>query len=157
MDLFPVKKSTTALTGKFLIDSNVLIYATQSLDSRHSKSLEILEWGRHSKSKAYISVQNLAEMYPVLTGPKSIPPDSPEIARQKIESIASLPHLEIIPITWSIVTKALGLCQRHRIERQKYFDMQLVAMMLLHEIPTIVTENENDFSSIADIHVFHPF
>ena len=37
----------------------------------------------------YVSVQNLAEMYPSLTGPKMQIPDTPAIANRKIASIAS--------------------------------------------------------------------
>jgi predicted nucleic acid-binding protein len=43
------------------------------------------------------------------------------------------------------------------IRRQGYFDMQLVATMLVHEIPIIVTENSGDFSLVAEITTLNPF
>jgi len=68
-------------------------------------------------------------------------PDTPEIARMKILSIAKLPHLTVYPITLEIPREALNLCQRHGIVTQRYFDMQLVATMLTNGIKMILTEN----------------
>jgi len=68
-------------------------------------------------------------------------PDTPEIARVKILSIAELSQLTVLPITLEIPREALNLCQRHGIVTQRYFDMQLVATMLTNGIKTILPEN----------------
>ena len=47
----------------------------------------------------FVSVQNLAEMYPNLTGPKNQPPDSPVMARDKIRSLSRLRGLTVLPLT----------------------------------------------------------
>ncbi|MCL5097700.1 MAG: PIN domain-containing protein [Candidatus Omnitrophica bacterium] len=145
------------ITGKFLIDTNVLIYATLEEDPRFEVAQAVLNFGQQDGCQAFLSVQSLAEMYPNLTGPKTQPPDSPAIAYQKILAIARLPHLQVLPITLSVVERALDLCRRHKVKRQRFFDMQLVSVMLLNSIPTMVTENDSDFQGVTEIQVINPF
>ena len=145
------------MTGRYLVDSNVLIYATLRNDSRFKKACEVLAARLLPGREMFISSQNLAEMYPNLTGPKTNPPDSPEIARAKITSIARLDRCAVLPVTRSVVEKTLELCELHQITRQRYFDFQLVALMALEGIPTIVTENEKDFASIPGLTIINPF
>lgn len=145
------------MTGRFLVDSNVLIYCTLRNDPRHARAGEVLAARLLPGREMFISSQNLAEMYPNLTGPKTQPPDTPELARAKISSIAGLDRCTVLPITRSVVEKTLELCERHQVTRQRYFDFQLVALMELEGIPTIVTENAKDFLSIPGIKVINPF
>ena len=96
-------------------------------------------------------------MYPNLTGPKNDPPDSPEIARAKIESIAGLDHMTIFPLNLAITRRALRLCEIYLIRRQQYFDMQLAGTMLEEGIATVLTENVKDFKSMKGFRAIDPF
>lgn len=149
--------SVDSISGRVLVDSNVLIYATLRGDVRHQKALEILDLRQRVEVEMCVSVQNLAEMYPNLTGPRNNPPDSPEVARAKIDSIASLDRLTVFPLTLSITRRALQLCTAHSICRQRYFDMQLAATMLEEGIGTLFTENVKDFERIKGIRAINPF
>ena len=102
-------------------------------------------------------MQNLAEMYPNLTGPKNQPPDSPALAREKIQAISRLRGLTVLPLTLDSVNRALDLCATSGITRQKYFDQQLAALMLRENIPMILTENDKNFSGIDGITPINPF
>ena len=73
--------------GRVLIDTNILTYATLENDPRSERSRELLL--AKGEQDRFTSVQNLAEMYPNLTGPKMERPDAPAVARAKIQSIAS--------------------------------------------------------------------
>jgi predicted nucleic acid-binding protein len=145
------------LQRDFLIDTNVLIYATLTSDPRFARAREVLEARLKQPNRAFVSAQNLAEMYPNLTGPRTQPPDSPELAAEKIAAIWRLRGLIVLPVTMHVVDRALTLCRDHHVTRQRYFDMQLVASMQIHGIPTIVTENEADFSGIEGVSVVNPF
>lgn len=145
------------LKGRILVDTNVLIYATLCNDSRYKRAQEVLELRFRPELELCISVQNLAEMYPNLTGPKTSPPDSPELARKKIESIAGLAGVTVLPLSLSITRQALQLCEMYSIRRQQYFDMQLAASMLKEGIGFILTENIKDFEQIEGIRVVNPF
>jgi predicted nucleic acid-binding protein len=138
-----------------LVDTNVLIYATLEDDPRSAVSRRLLL--SRSKAELFVSVQNLAEMYPNLTGPRMETPDQPAVARAKIRSIASLPTIQVLPLTGDIQTIALELCEKHDIRRQKYYDAQLVATMVAYGIDTLFTENAEDFSGMAEIKAINPF
>ena len=144
-----------AAEGRVLIDTNILIYATLENDPRFERSRELLL--APDARERYISVQNLAEMYPNLTGPKMEQPDEPAVAETKILSIASLPGLTVLPLTGDVVSIALELCAKYRITRQRYYDAQLVATMMVHGIRTLLTENDRDFEAITEIQAANPF
>lgn len=145
------------MSGNFLVDSNILIYATLAGDRRHAAALEVLDRRRLPGCRMFISAQNLAEMFPTLTGPRTQPTDSPALARKKIRAVASLHPCTVLPVTRQVVDLALELCETHNISRQRYFDMQIVATMLLEGIPEIVTENTSDFEGIPGIRAVNPF
>jgi len=145
------------LAGRVLVDTNVLIYATLAADPRHERARLILAQRLRPEIELFISVQNLAEMYPNLTGPKNQPPDSPKVAREKIRSIARLRGLTTLPLTVETTHLALDLCVEGGITRQNYFDHQLAALMIREQIPVILTENTADFAEIAHITPINPF
>lgn len=140
---------------RVLLDTDVLIYATLEKDPRFERSRELLL--SKARVERYVSVQNLAEMYPNLTGPRMKPPDEPAVARAKILSIASLPTIQVLPLTGDVLSIALELCARYAITRQRYFDAQLAATMLAHGISTLFTENVRDFQHIEEIRARNPF
>lgn len=144
-----------AVKGRVLIDTNVLIYATLEEDPRFARSRDLLL--SPIDGERYVSVQNLAEMYPNLTGPRMDRPDPPSLARKKIQSIASLPTLQVLPLTADVQSIALELCEKYGISRQRYYDAQLAATMVAHGIRTLLTENKDDFTSMTEIRAVDPF
>ena len=151
------------VSGRALIDTNVLIYATLEGDHRFGASRKLLLEDLEDLEdlddgvERFVSVQNLAEMYPNLTGSKMSIPDSPALARKKIESIASLSTIHVLPLTADIQRIALELCEKYNIRKQKYFDMQLVATMVVYGISTLFTENISDFTEFEELQIVNPF
>ncbi len=145
------------LSGRILIDTNVLLYATLAGDSRHARAREVLALRHRPEVALFISVQNLAELYPNLTGPKTQPPNSPELAREKIRSLSRLRGLNVLPLTLESVHRALDICVAGKVTRQHYFDRQLAALMNRERIPIILTENVKDFLDIEGITPLDPF
>jgi predicted nucleic acid-binding protein len=142
--------------GRVLIDTNILIYATLEDDPRFTRSRELLLAASGGQER-FVSVQNLAEMYPNLTGPKMERPDDPALARAKIQSIASLPGIQVLPLTGDVASIALELCEKYGITRQRYYDAQIVATMIVNGIGTILTENDRDFAGMTEIRAVNPF
>ena len=138
-----------------LIDTNILTYATLENDPRSERSRELLL--AKGEQDRFTSVQNLAEMYPNLTGPKMERPDDPAIARAKIQSIASLPSIQVLPLTGDVQSVALELCEKYGITRQRYYDAQIAATMVVHGIRTLITENDGDFKDMTEIRAVNPF
>ena len=145
------------LSGRLLVDTNVLIYATLKGDPRHDQAREVLALRHRPEVELFVSVQNLAEIYPNLTGPKNQPPDSPTLARDKILSLSRLRGLTVLPLTLESVHGALDLCVKGSATRLSYFDRQLAALMLREAIPVILTENVKDFVSIEGLTPINPF
>ena len=143
--------------GKVLLDTNVLICATLENDHRYEIAHNIVLGSLGNGVECYVSVQNLAEMYANLTGPKMDIPDTPAIAGGKIVSIASLSSVQVLSLSLEIQKLTLELCEKYGVRRQKYFDIQLVASMLSYGIPTMITENSADFNGIAEIQTLNPF
>lgn len=135
--------------------TNILIYATLANDARSELSRDLLL--ARSEQERYVSVQNLAEMYPNLTGPKMERPDDPAVARAKSQSIAALPGIQVLPLTGDIQNIALELCEKYGTTRQRYYDAQIAATMHVHGIGTILTENEAEFREITEIRAVDPF
>ena len=140
---------------RVLIDTNILIYATLENDPRSERSRELL-LAKGGQAR-FTSVQNLAEMYPNLTGPKMERPDDPAIARAKIQSIASLPSVQVLPLTGDVQSVALELCEKYGFTRQRYYDAQIAATMVVHGIRTLITENDGDFKDMTEIRAVNPF
>jgi predicted nucleic acid-binding protein len=145
------------LSGRILVDTNVLIYATLKADRRHEQAQRVLSQRHRPGVEMFVSVQNLAEMYPNLTGSKNQPADSPTIARDKILSISRLRSLTILPLTPEGVHRALDLCVEGGVTKQSYFDHQPAALTLREKIPIILTENVKDFIAIDGITAINPF
>lgn len=141
--------------GRVLIDTNVLIYATLEDDPRSKRSRALLTAPK--QGERFTSVQNLAEMYPNLTGPKMELPDTPAVARAKIQSIASLPGLQVLPLTGDVQSIALELCEKYGLTRQHYHDAQIAATMRVHGIRVLLTENDRDFAAMTEIRAVNPF
>lgn len=133
------------------------LYATLSADPRHERARLVLEQRLRPEVEMFVSIQNLAEMYPNLTGPKNQPPDSPALARDKIRSLARLRGLTVLPLTVETTRRALDLCVEAGVRRQGYFDCQLAALMLREGIPAILTENTADFVGLPCITTLNPF
>jgi hypothetical protein len=70
-----------AAEERVLVDTNVLIYATLENDPRFEIARDLLLSSR--SGQRYVSGQNLAEMYPNLTGPKMETPMSPPLLGPK--------------------------------------------------------------------------
>ncbi len=134
-----------------------MIYATLAADPRHERAQLVLAQRQRPEVELFSSVQNLAEMYPNLTGPKNQPPDSPELARDKIRSLTRLRGLTVLPLTVETTHLVLDLCVEGGITRQDYFDRQLAALMIREKIAVILTENTDDFRDIPGITPLNPF
>jgi len=89
------------IKGKCLLDTNVLIYATLESDARFKISQTILL--SSSQAQLFVSTQNLAELYPNLTGPKMQNPDRPEIARAS--------SITLLNVRFSAIEYFLALCK----------------------------------------------
>jgi predicted nucleic acid-binding protein len=86
-----------------------------------------------------------------------VPPDSPATARAKIDAIARLPYLTVLPIDRETVALATAVSVEKGVTRQAYYDMQIVGTMRQYGIALIFTENAADFVGVEGVEAVNPF
>ena len=127
---------------KYLVDTNILIYALNKTSSLYTKSREILET-QNPEAYFIIAQQNLVELTSVLTKQYKVSlKEAVNTARAFSE------HFEVItPMrdTWEMFT--------HMAERQNKqiapFDIFLAATMLSNGVERIITANSEDFKNLG--------
>ena len=77
--------------------------------------------------------------------------DSPSEAADKLIAVSKLRHLTILPLTVHSIVRAAELYSRFSISQQRYFDAQLIALMVEYSLERIYTETTKDFSWVPEL------
>ncbi len=135
-----------------LIDSNILVYAINTLSSKHQKAKAFLQ---SEQNNLVVAHQNILESLRVLTHPKFLNPMSVTKALKALNNIAG--NLRIIHANNSTYYLVLELIKKYHLKSDIVFDAYLVATALSNGVDTIVTDNIKDFKKFKEIKVFNPF
>lgn len=142
---------------KTLIDTNILVYAHDSSSSYQKSAAEIVRNALEGRLEAVISIQNIAELYSVLTNRKRVgSPLSAEDALRicKLYLVASeIPKL--VPNETTLL-RALELALEQNTVGGDFFDCLLAATMEQFEVKRIYTENISDFQKLSFIESSFP-
>ncbi|MBI4359762.1 MAG: type II toxin-antitoxin system VapC family toxin [Candidatus Jacksonbacteria bacterium] len=127
---------------KYLVDTNVLIYALNKSSLFHAGSREILET-QNKGAYFVVAQQNLVELTAVLTKQFKVPlkeaTDTAHIISQNFEIITSVHD------TWETFTRLV----EKQNKRVAPFDLFLAATMLGNGVERIITANGADFKNIG--------
>ncbi len=127
---------------KYLIDTNILIYALNKTSPLYAKSREILET-QNAKAYFVIAQQNLVELTAVLTKQYKVS------LQEAVHTACTFSeHFEVItPMrdTWEMFTH-MATTQNKQIAP---FDIFLVATMLSNGVEKIITANSEDFQNLG--------
>ncbi len=141
-----------------LFDTNVLVYAHDSLSKNHEKAEKLRSAALRGKLGACISYQNIAELYSVLTNPLKLSvPYAPSAAVELCELYLNSKNLPKIMPTEQTYPGALRLASRVGAAGRKIFDCLLVATALENGVDAIYTENTRDFELFKSIKAVNPF
>jgi predicted nucleic acid-binding protein len=137
------------MAGKAIfIDTNILVYANIAESALHSKALESLETIQSSYENHWISRQILREYISAVT--KVDPAMKPLSSVTIIKRIQYFEEIFNIAEDSSSVTKnLLAILEKIIIRGRKIHDANIVATMLSHNIPTLITENKKDFERFS--------
>jgi len=140
-----------------LIDTNVLVYASDQTSPFHQEAVRLREKGLKGEISLCVSPQILTEFFAIITDPKRV--NNPRTCQEALIEIEKYLYskniLKIYPGP-DIIEKILDLLRRYEITRQEVFDLQLVATMLSNNITQIYTYNKSDFSKFKEIKVLSP-
>ncbi|MDN5366422.1 MAG: hypothetical protein PWP44_1628 [Thermacetogenium sp.] len=139
------------MTGKILVDTNVLVYAYDlSEPEKQVQALRVLDALAVSR-RGTLTAQVLAEFAVAVTC-KIPSPLSWERVAASIENY--MRSWELLDVTGMIVLEAVrGVCQHNF----SYWDAQIWAAARLHQIPVIFSEDFAAGSSVEGVVFVNPF
>lgn len=141
----------TTLKGKYLLDTNILVYAYNQASPFHKKAKEIVLEAVEGKIEGVLAQQNLIEFCSVFTNQYHIPPDS--IKKDLLDITSDFTIINPLPQTMFVF---IDLLENYKLNLQ-VFDLYLAATMLDNDIHNIITLNYKDFAGIENISVINPF
>jgi len=137
------------MTERFLIDTNILVYAFTNIDSKKQKNAKEIIYKARDLGVGYISKQNIIEL--IDTNRKF----SKNLSNKELDKIITgLESLKIIDYNTTTIKKALDIQTQTNIS---FFDSLIIQTMIENNIYLIYTENEKDFRKTKQISVINPF
>lgn len=140
-----------------LIDTNILVYANNVDSPSHNTCKALVEKAINSQIRAAIAIQNLIELYAVITDKRRVKhPLSPIKANELINFYKSQETIRIIVPTSNTLDTVAELIKKHKPKAQSIFDYLLVATMIDCNIHRIYTANSEHFKPFGFIKVINP-
>lgn len=140
-----------------LVDSNILIYATQAEAPQYLAAKTVRDQGLTGRISACISPQVLAEFFAVVTNPKRV---SAPLTRDEAIAEVKKYHqakklVKVYPGT-HIVRRMLSLLERYKVTGIHIHDLHLVATMLENGVKNVYTFNTKEFALFSEIETYEP-
>lgn len=138
-----------ATTGAeaLLIDTSVLVEATNLARSQHRQALALLEADLPLSAPSQV----WREFLVVATRPANVNGLglSIEYALENVEALRT--RVRLLPDEKPLLPTLLGLCRRFSITGKRVHDANIVAAAVVHRIKRIVTLNVGDFAPFASL------
>jgi predicted nucleic acid-binding protein len=139
------------MTGKYLVDTNILVYAyDRSEPDKQAKALELVDTLARDNS-GYLSPQILAEFFTVVTG-KIAAPLSMEQGYASLSNY--IQSWDIVDLTSAIVLEGARGVIDHRLS---FWDSLIWATARMNQIPAILSEDFSHNSVIEGVRFINPF
>lgn len=135
-----------------LVDSNILVYAINTLSPKHSKAKAYLQ---SDQNNLVVAHQNILESLRILTHPKFSNPMSVTKALKALNNIVG--NLRVIHANNSTYYLVLELIKKYHLKSDIVFDAYLTSTALSNGVDSIATDNIKDFKKFKGMKVFNPF
>jgi predicted nucleic acid-binding protein len=143
---------------KTLLDTNVLVYAHDSTSTYQRSAAELVRKALSGQFEAVLSIQNIGELYSVLTSRKRVKkPLVPREARNICKLYLDAAEISKLNPDEKALVRALELASEENIVGGDFFDCLLAATMESAGIKKIYTENISDFEKFGFLEVVSPF
>jgi len=130
------------------VDTNVLVYANVNEAPQHQAALAAIDQARKDGRVLWISRQVLREYLVTLTRPQAFQ-DVPLITvLEQVQLFQN--HFEIADDTDAVTDQLMQLMDDIPIGGKQVHDANIVATMLAHGIPALLTHNGKDFERFTD-------
>ena len=139
-----------------LVDTNIIVYATDVTSIYHVRAKEFLERMIPAK-KLVVALQNLTELYAILTNKKKIPRYlKPSDAEGLLAAIIHGGDYTVITPTRQTPTRLLSLLKACFAKGAEIHDVHLAAVMIDHGVSTIYTADTSVFKKLK-LNAVNPF
>ena len=139
-----------------LVDTNILARTLQIGHVHQLPALDAMDLLRTQRNEVLVvSPQNLIELYAIGTRSANGLGFAPDRALEEIENIKR--DSPLLPETPDLFPTWEQLVAKYKPVNRRVFDMRHAAFMVIHAIPSILTFNDSDFSSITEIQTLNPF
>lgn len=140
-----------------LIDTNILVYANNKDSPFHAICKALVGRAVNGKLKAALSVQNLIELYAVITDKRRVEhPLSPVKANELVIFYKNQPYIQIITPNSQTLDTVTRLLAKYHPKSQSIFDCFLAATMIDNEVYKIYTANSDHFKPFSSITTINP-
>jgi len=143
--------------AKFLIDTNILIYATDRKNKFYKKAKKVIGDVLEGSIKGCIAYQNLYEFIAVVTDPKRV--NRPLTLKRAVAVVKKYREATNIKKVYPLETNLdnfLKLISDYKVSKQDIFDLVLIATMRDNEINGIYTTEDKTFKKFNFLQVINP-
>lgn len=139
-----------------LVDTNVLARAIQRGHVHQQAALDALAFQRKQRHEILVvSPQVVMEFYATCTRTGN---GLGMTAEEALAEVVRIKHeYPIFPETPTLFPEWEYLVVKYKPTNRRIFDARLVALMLVHRIPEILSFNDKDFAPYREIRAVNPF
>lgn len=135
----------------FLVDTNVLLRSAQPSHTMHADAVRAVGALLARGEMLSVIPQNIIEYWAVATRPS----EANGLGLSVADTVNDLTRLkgvfQVLPDTPAIFTEWEALVSRHAVKGKEAHDARIVAAMLAHKVPNLLTFNTDDFKRYTEI------
>jgi predicted nucleic acid-binding protein len=128
---------------KWLIDTNVFVYDLDADSMFNTDAHRILT----SENSLFTTHKNITELFAVLSKIQV----NYDIILNYYHDITK--NIQILYPNEESLLHFESLANKHRVKGNRIYDLEVISIMLTHQINTVATFNTKDFEGIADLKV----
>ena len=141
-----------------LVDTNIPLRIAQPGHPHRQVAIDALERLTLREHEHFaIAPQSLYEMYVVCTRPQNGNGFGMTAAQACAEIAATRALFELLSETAKVYPIWEGLVAKHGIQGKRAHDVRLVALMIQHGVPRLLTFNDGDFAAFTEVQALNPF
>ena len=136
--------------SRIFIDTNILVYANLARSPFHNQAIARLREFENNELDLYVSRQVLREYLAAMTRPGALTDEIPVSSLiQDVRGFES--SLIVFDDGPEVTAKLLETIEQNSVAGKQIHDANIVATMLVHEIPALLTHNTDDFKRYKKI------
>ncbi len=126
------------------IDTNILVYANVASSPFHQQAFDALKLEQKSERPLWISRQVLREFIAARTRPQTFAkPSTPEVVIERVRYLEE--QFQVADDSAIVTEQLIRLLGDFKIGGKQVHDANIVATVLVYDIPCLLTHNVKDF------------